>query len=95
MNPVVSPGKTLAKMREDAKMKIAFIVEQAQQVYPQFPSSHAGYLGIEENGTRDYWKIRALAAVFNVPHEEMAEIVRPERCRKNSSDTLLNPLTVV
>lgn len=73
---------SLRSIREQSRLKIAEVLERAQKVDPEFPTTHAGYLGIEEMGTRDYWKIRALSVVFGVPLDRMAEITLPERCRK-------------
>jgi len=67
----------LRTLRKEAGLKIGDIVSQARAVDPTFPTTHVGYLEIEERGTRDYWKIQALAAVFGKPPEIIAGIVKP------------------
>lgn len=81
-------GLTLTTLRESKQMKIADIIASAQCVDPTFPSSHAGYLGIEEKGTRDYWKIRALSSVFDVEMTLLAEVLKPSSLRKKCSEKL-------
>lgn len=70
---------TLREIRLKSNKKIAVICEEARQIDPNFPTTHAGYLGIEELGTRDYWKIQALAHVFDMDPEAVANAVRPGR----------------
>lgn len=70
---------SLTELRESSGMKVMDIVERATRYDDEFPESHAGYLGIEENGTRDYWKIHALALVFGVHPDTMARILKPSR----------------
>jgi hypothetical protein len=72
-----NPLQSLAKCRERSGLRVADIINAARQVDTDFPTTHAGYLGIEENGTRDYWKIKALAYVFAADEAEMAAILKP------------------
>lgn len=68
---------SLPALRETKGLKIAEIISAARGVDPDFPGTHAGYLGIEENGTRDYWKIKALSSVFGLSMDAFADIVKP------------------
>lgn len=73
---------TLTSLRQKSGLTIPKILERAVEHDPDFPTTHAGYLGIEERGTKDYWKILALAAVFGTSMEGMADIVKPKPCPK-------------
>ena len=66
------------ELRNRTGLSIAQIIERALPVDTLFPRSHAGLLGIEENGTRDYWKIIALANVYEKAPEEVAEMFKPK-----------------
>ncbi len=76
MTPTISIPP-LRSLRKEIDLKIGDILIRAKAIDPSFPTTHVGYLEIEERGTRDYWKIRALAAVYGKSPEEMAEIVKP------------------
>lgn len=75
---VQNPPQTLASLRETSGLTLYQIVEQAREVDAEFPTTHAGYLGIEEHGTRDYWKIKALSQVFKVDTERLADMLKPQ-----------------
>lgn len=75
---ILEKPQTLAELRRESGIKTAVIIERARRLDPEFPTTHAGYLGIEERGTRDYWKIHALGCVFGIPPDAMARIVKPK-----------------
>lgn len=80
---MVAPLIDLTAMRRSSGLRLSDIIDQARRFDPDFPTTHAGYLGIEEHGTRDYWKIKALAAVFRVPIDDLAIALHPNNRRKN------------
>jgi hypothetical protein len=78
----VKPGlndDTLRGLRDRSNLTIAQIIEKARETDPNFPRTHVGLLEIEQRGTRDYWKIHALAAVYGRTPEEIAEVAKPAR----------------
>ncbi len=73
----------LYHLRQASRLSAQKVVDAARRICPDFPSSRVGYLGIENGGTRDWWYIHALAAVFGVDPARMAEMVKPaERQRR-------------
>lgn len=60
-------------------MTIIQIIQAAKTHDPEFPESKPGYLVLEERGTRDYWKIRALAEIFKVDPHQLASALKPSK----------------
>lgn len=85
--------QTLADLRKQRGLRISDVIEAARRIDPEFPTTHVGYLGIEEHGTRDYWKIHALASVFGVASDHLAQMLKPNTQRRNCSKRLRIPLT--
>lgn len=67
----------LANLRLASGKTIEQIIAEAKKIDPEFPESKPGYLSIEERGTRDYWKIHALASVFKVEPYQLAASLKP------------------
>lgn len=76
---VATETLTLRDLREQSRLRIHQITAKALEVDDKFPTTHVGYLGLEECGTRDYWKIKALATVFGRSEEDMAAILKPKK----------------
>jgi hypothetical protein len=79
MENVATAPATLTELRESRNIPIRQIIEKATEVLPTFPQTHPGYLGIEEHGTKDYYKIRALASVFGMEPDDFAPLVLPKK----------------
>jgi len=70
---------TLRELRDQSKLTILDVIEAARKIDDRFPRSRVGLLEIEARGTRDYWKIHALATAYGVSPDYMARLTKPRK----------------
>lgn len=73
---------TLYDLRKQDGRTAREIIDAAKRLEPTFPSEPASLSAIEQRGTRDYWYLKALAAVYAIDLNSLAAIARPGKARR-------------